>query len=56
MPYIESVDELVEWIADKMCVYGVGPDDDHPDDCPCRICFVIGMKDRIREAVKNEQI
>jgi hypothetical protein len=56
MPYIESVDELVEWIADKMGVYGTGPGDvpeGHPDNCPCRICFTIEMKERIYKAVES---
>jgi hypothetical protein len=50
MPYIESLDELVEDIADMCGVYGCGPENgDHPKDCPCRICFTAKMKDRIIE-------
>ena len=53
MPYIETPSDLAEKIADLCGVFGAGPDDDHADDCPCRICFVVGMEYRIRESVKN---
>ena len=55
MPYIESLDELVEALADMCGVYGAGPDGDHPEDCKCRFCFTVGLKERIREAVKYEK-
>ncbi len=54
MPYIENLDELVEDIADKCGVYGTPPEGDHPEDCPCRMCFVIGFKDRIRALINRE--
>jgi len=52
---IETLDDLVEDLADKFGVYGAGPEGDHPDDCKCRICFTIGMKERIRSAVEVEK-
>ena len=56
MPYIESVEELAEAIADMVGVYGGGPENgsDHAYDCKCRICFTDGMERRIRQAVENE--
>ena len=55
MPFIETVSELVDHIADLAYVYGTGPEfGDHPGECECRMCYVIGMGDRIREAVKND--
>ncbi len=54
MPYIETPNDLAEHIADLAGVYGTKADDDHPSDCSCRICFVIGMTERIRTAAENE--
>ena len=59
MPYIETVDELAESIADMCGVHGVPNsddinfNDDHDDKCRCRICFVEDMKERIQQAVEN---
>lgn len=50
----ETLDDIVEDLADKFGIYGCGPDEDHPSDCKCRICYVIGMKDRIEAAVELE--
>lgn len=56
MVELETVHELCEDLADKLGVYGCGPEfGDHPDDCDCRICFVLKMEDRIREAVENDK-
>jgi hypothetical protein len=61
MPYVESVSELAEWIADKMGVYcehddqDEAYDTDHDDGNQCRIGFTIEMGDRIRQAVANDQ-
>lgn len=63
MPFIETVDELVESIADYAGRYGsnncgceyVDEDGDHlgdhKDDCNCRMCFVSEMRSRIMKAV-----
>jgi len=57
MPYYETIDELAEWIANIAGVYGCGPEDDnHPNDCKCRICFVGDISARMREAVENENM
>ncbi len=59
MTELETVEELAESIADVASVYGCLPDDtgfsDHPDICNCRICFVESMKERIYQAVENDQ-
>ena len=55
---IETVDDIVEELADKFGIYGLGqgyPDDGHPDDCKCRLCFTSWIKQRIRKAVEAEQ-
>lgn len=55
MPYLETPDELAEDIADMCGVYGSSPEDNtHPEDCKCRICFTIGIAERIRQSVQNE--
>ena len=53
---IETLDDLVEDLADKFGVYGGGTEsDEHPDDCKCRICFGIYWRDRIIKAVDIER-
>ena len=54
---IETLDDIIEELADGLGIYGCGgEDDDHKDDCDCRVCFEIGMRDRIIKAVKVEKI
>lgn len=54
----ETLDDIVEELADKFGIYGCDPnaefDDDHQPECKCRICYTIGMKERIIDAVKIE--
>lgn len=52
---IETLDDIIESIADKLGVYGCGQDTDHPSDCDCRICFVVDIELRILTAVEIEQ-
>ena len=57
MVELETVYELAEDLADLLGVYGNGPgDNDHLNDCECRICFVDITEDRIRVAVGNETL
>ena len=52
---IETLDDIVEQLADWCGAYGCGEEDgDHAPDCRCRICFTLGLKARIREAVAIE--
>ena len=56
MVEFETPSELADAIADMLGIYGNGPEfGDHPDDCKCRMCFVIRMEDRIRDSVENEE-
>lgn len=53
---METLDEIIEDIADKCGVYGCyNPEFEdvtgHPEDCQCRICFTNELKDRILGAV-----
>lgn len=51
MPFVETVADLVEALADLVGVYG-GHEDDETK--PCRICWVEAMQARIARAVANE--
>ena len=55
MPYVETPADLADAIADLVGIYGGGPLDgsDHPDECPCRICFTEMIERRIWNAVEN---
>ncbi len=53
MTELETVEELAESIVDAMGIYeGFS---NHPEACNCRICFVESMKERIYQAVENDQ-
>ena len=71
MPYLETVGELAEGLADLCGIYSQGLHfigmtreesraqtewiADHADDCTCRACWTEAMARRIRAAVANEQ-
>ena len=57
MPYLESVDDLAESLANLLGLYG-SCNSESEEDCPkdCRSCFVFSTKQRIREAVANERL
>ena len=56
MPYLETPQELAEDIADRIGIYGGGPENDkHPNNCNCRLCFVEIMANRIINSVKNKE-
>ena len=62
MPYLETVEELAESLADMLGIYNhqlrlVNPHDEgssHTDDCGCRKCWCGVMEERMRAAVRNE--
>ena len=71
MPYIETVCELAEALADMIGVYnqhihfvGMTRQEsreqtdwiaDHANDCGCRACWMAAMERRIRAAVANKE-
>jgi hypothetical protein len=58
MPYIETVDELADNLADLLGIYedrtrrGI---EHGGDGCDCRVYWVPAMAARIRRAVENER-
>jgi len=56
MGSIETLDDVIEGIADICGVYGCGPEEgEHPDDCRCRICFTAELEQRIIRAVEVDR-
>lgn len=52
---IETLDDIVEELADSLGVYGAHAEE-HPDgQCECRVCFSMGMSRRIMDAVQVER-
>lgn len=51
MPYLETPDELADYLADRLGIYGSHVEDEAEE---CRICFTMAMAHRIRAAVENE--
>ena len=52
---IETLDDIIEELADQVGVYGAGPEDgEHSEKCDCRICFTVGLRGRIERAVEVE--
>ena len=52
---IETLDDIIEQIADQQGVYGSHQEDcDPPLNC-CRVCWTSQLKERIREAIKIEE-
>ena len=64
MPYIETLEEIVESLADSLGIYNqkrklVDPEDEgssHTDACGCRQCWGGRLKVRIRTAVYGEAV
>lgn len=63
MPYIETVDDLADILADRLGIYedrrcqrNDSADITHVEHCSCRVNWVPAMADRMRQAVKNERI
>jgi hypothetical protein len=53
---VEEAQEIAERLADEKGVYGIYPGKyvNHPDDCGCRICFVLKKTDELLES-RTEQ-
>ena len=71
MPYLETVEELAEALADMLGIYNqglrlVGVADaknvedpgtyDHADTCACRMCWTGALAVRIRAAVTHDHL
>lgn len=56
MPNIETTEELAEHIADLCNIYNQNPEDDHNENCNCRMCFVAYIRARIKQSVKNDNL
>ena len=52
---IETIDDIIEEMADAIGRWGAHFDD-HPEGsaCECRMCFTVGLKQRILDAVEIE--
>lgn len=47
---IETVEDIVEWVADQLGVYGGHEDGEQRQ---CRVCFTSELTERIERAVKR---
>lgn len=54
MPYVETPEDLAEFLADAFGIYGAH-DINESEPCKCRVHWVPTMADRIRKAVENEK-
>lgn len=54
---IETLDDVIEYLADQAGVYGAHDDDDEPDPKgkPCRSCWTSVVRLRIEAAVEIER-
>jgi hypothetical protein len=52
---IETLEDIVEQLADKLGVYGACNENHEYDDKGCRPCWVSWLERRIREAVEIER-
>lgn len=55
MPYVETVEDIVEQLADWLGIYGA-----HDERCTekrmCRCCWTPYMHDRLVKALENERL
>lgn len=52
---IETLDDIIEYLADYAGVYGSHDDDSDEYNCKCRICWTSELKDRVLLAVAVEK-
>lgn len=58
---IETLDEIINELADKMGIYGCCKKAEENEDCEeknsfcCRVAFTWVYEDRIRKAIENEE-
>ncbi len=53
---IETLDDIVEQIADRLGVYDSCDDEKCGWKSVCRCCFTSSLKERIRDAVRIEDV
>ena len=51
---IETLDDIIEDLADKMGVYGACCEEGHESWRDCRVCFTSGLKSRLTLALDLE--
>jgi hypothetical protein len=55
MTPIETLEDIVEQLADKLAVYGACNENHEYDDRGCRCCWTANLERRIRDAVEIER-
>ena len=53
---IETIEDIVEEIADKIGVYGACCGEGHESWRDCRVCFTSGLESRLRSAFNTEYL
>lgn len=50
----ETLDDIVEELADELGIYGAHAEE-HPDgQCECRVCWTTQITTRIKDAIQND--
>ena len=52
---IETLEDIIEQLADRCDVYGIGVDGEHGERCQCRMCWTYRLRERILAAVEIER-
>jgi hypothetical protein len=52
---IETLDDIIEHLADQLGVYGAHPEADPGGVCRCRCCWTSNLRDHIERAVDVER-
>lgn len=53
---IETLDDIVEQLADELGIYGSHGEPASDGQCECRVCFAMDLKERIERAFEVERI
>ncbi len=52
---IETLDDIIELLADRLGIYGSHAEDDPEEGCKCRVCWTAGFRERILRAVEVDR-